>query len=69
VLTVMAGSAGARADVQAGDEVIGIGGQPAAALPYGRIRELLRADGVTRRLTVRREGATLDLPITLTEIF
>jgi hypothetical protein len=69
VLTVMPGSAGARAGVQAGDEVTGIDGQPAAALPYGRIRELLRADGVTRRLTVRREGATLDLPIALTEIF
>ncbi len=69
VLTVMAGSAGARAGVQAGDEVIGIDGQPAAALPYGRIRELLRADGVTRRVAVRRGGVTLDLPIALTEIF
>jgi S1-C subfamily serine protease len=69
VLSVMAGSAGARAGVQAGDEVIGIDGQPAAALPYGRVRELLRADGVTRRVAVRRGGVTLDLPIALTEIF
>ena len=69
VLSVIAGSAGARAGVQTGDEVIGIDGQPAAALAYGRIRELLRADGVTRRLAMRRGSATLDLPIALTEIF
>jgi hypothetical protein len=69
VLTVMAGSAGASAGVRTGDEVIGIDGQPAAALPFGRIRELLRADGVTRRLEVRRSGATLDLPIALKEVF
>jgi Aspartyl protease/PDZ domain len=69
VLGVVAGSAGARAGVHPGDQVIGIDGVPAATLPYGRIRELLRADGVTRRLAVRREGATLDVPIALTMIF
>jgi PDZ domain/Aspartyl protease len=69
VLAVMPASAGARAGVEKGDVVIGIDGQPAATLPFGRLRELLRADGVTRRLTVRRETATLDLPIALQEIF
>jgi hypothetical protein len=69
VLAVMAGSAGDRAGVHPGDEVTGIDGQSSATLPYGRIRELLRADGVTRRLAVRRDGATLDLPITLKEAF
>ena len=54
VLAVMAGSAADHAGVRPGDEVIGIDAQSAATLPYGRIRELLRADGVTRRLVVRR---------------
>lgn len=69
VLAVVPGSAGARAGVRPGDQVIGIDGVPAATLPYGRIRELLRADGVTRRLAVRREGTTLDVPVALTMIF
>lgn len=69
VLTVMAGSAGARAGVRAGDEVVGIDGQPASVLPYGRLRELLRADGVTRRLAVRRDRVTVTVPIGLTMIF
>lgn len=69
VNTVLAGSAGARAGIHTGDEVVGIDGQPAAALPFGRIRELLRADGVTRRLAVRRAGTTLAVPIALKMIF
>jgi hypothetical protein len=69
VVAVAAGSVGAGAGIQAGDDVVGIDGQPAAALPYGRIREMLRADGVTRRLAVRRAGTTHDVPLALKMIF
>ncbi len=69
VLAVVAGSAGERAGVHPGDEVVGIDGQPASVLPYGRLRELLRADGLTRRLAVRRDGVTVTVPIALTMMF
>jgi membrane-associated protease RseP (regulator of RpoE activity) len=69
IAEVIPGSAGANAGVQAGDELVAVDGQPAAALSRDQIRELLRSDGVTRHLAIRRGPITSEVSVHLKMIF
>jgi hypothetical protein len=65
VAYVIDGSAGGNAGVRAGDELVRIDGRSVAALSRDVVRGLLRADGETRRLTLRRGDDSLDVTIRL----
>jgi hypothetical protein len=65
---VIAQSPAAAAGVRAGDELVSIDGRPAAELELGAIRALLRRPGETRRLVLRRDGATIDVLLPLREL-
>jgi C-terminal processing protease CtpA/Prc len=65
---VVAGSAAAKAGVQVGDELVRIDDRSTAPmLPY-QARELFRAAGQTRRLSLKRGGKSVDVQLALTPI-
>lgn len=68
VAEVVAGSAGDKAGVRVGDELVGIDGRPADSLSGDEVRNLLRADGVTRRLRLRRDDRTFEVTVRLKTI-
>ncbi|HEY5060753.1 MAG TPA: PDZ domain-containing protein, partial [Gemmatimonadaceae bacterium] len=75
VAFVIAGSAGEAAGVREGDEVLAIDGEAAAAtappvaLTIMRAKELLRAAGDTRHLTLRRGTDSLNVQLSLRPIY
>jgi hypothetical protein len=69
VALVVKGSAGALAGVQVGDQLESIDGHAAASMSYDEIRELLRAAGTARTLTLRRAGSPVEARVLLKEVF
>jgi hypothetical protein len=65
---VVAGSAGAQAGVQVGDEVVRIDGKPVSSLQVYQARELMRTAGRTCHLSLRRDGRAMDVSFTLVPV-
>jgi S1-C subfamily serine protease len=59
VFDVIPDSAGAQADVRIGDVLVQIDGRAADELTPVQLRNLLSADGATRRLVFERQGRSV----------
>lgn len=65
VLAVTPGSPAQQSGLAAGDLITAVDGEPAGAMTLSRMRELLRLDGRTMRLAVKRGDQELTTAVTL----
>lgn len=66
---VVAGSAGAEAGIHVGDELLRIDDQSVASLTIAHAKDLLRAAGTTRHLTLRRGNEAWGASVSLRAVF